>query len=572
MDFQDDDFGPGAEKRLDPPGGVPVQTRILDRCGRIWEGPKFPMDSEAGYAYYSRMGGFVPVEVALDTIFTNPTHYGAGGFEGIRLLRTPYGDGFVELPHNIARFIYSSLAFNLSLVRQTMELLDDPGVEHLEHVMRTPREFFGDSLKRLENDENIRMGVDIFYKDGRKVRVTVPFELKVKFDGSDRKFSMKEMEAAMCSLAYLNRLVRGGPYPEDALALVPAGYFRPVFWVSGEEGLKVPTLLKRPDGSLVDKPLYFGIGTLPWGRYLDEKGYMAGLDLLLAPLRRIDDAMPVRQKISGNYVNSTRNINMAMILGFGEILALNHKEQIVEGSAENIIVLMTEKSTGRMRAYFPPLSSNILAGTTRDRALRILGEGMAISGKKVDLVLEAPAWDFVRKSLKGHTGWEVSAIVLMGTGVGFIHGRSLTENPFLTDWMAVNELRSEEAPPDPLVLKRMKETEQRYLINGGERHPFVEALQKAYTSFVISEPSERITPTFAMDYNAAERVFGVELKDAADSEFIAKARGGYFNERINGLKQPDELRSRCMEASRVIVKLNELSMERRIKGRIGRGP
>ncbi len=560
----EDEFS--GEKKVEPPGGAQVGTRLIDRNGRIWEGPAFPMDADARYAYYSRMGGFVPVEVAVDTIFTNPTHYGAGGFEGVRLLRTPYGDGFVELPHNIGRFIYSSLAFNLSLVRQTMGLLDDPDVEHLEHVMRTPRQFFDDSSRRLLKDENVQMGVDIFYKDGRKVSVTVPFELKVRFDGTERKFSMREMEAAMCSLAFLNGLVRGPPFPDSSLDLVPAGYFRPVFWVSGEEGLKVPTLLKK-DGQLIDKPLYFGIGTLPWGKYLDESGYKAGLDLLLAPLRRIDEAMPVRQKIAGNYVNSTRNINMAMILGFGEILALNHKDQVVEGSAENIIVLFTEKSSGRMRAYCPPLSSNILAGTTRDRALRILGEGVECGGKRVELVLEAPSMDFVRKSLKGHTGWEVSAVLLMGTGVGFIHGRSLTENPFLADWMEVNELRSEEAHPDPLVLKRVKETEQRYEINGGKRHPFVEELQKAYVRSIIAEPS-RITPAYCIDYGAAERIFGVGLSEAAGQEFASKAKGGYFDERVNGLAQPDELMAKYREAARAIRKMNEISMEMRVKGRV----
>jgi branched-subunit amino acid aminotransferase/4-amino-4-deoxychorismate lyase len=563
------DDGFCGEKRVEPEGGAPVQTRMIDREGRVWEGPSFPMDKDARFAYYSRMGGFVPAEVALDTIFTNPTHYGAGGFEGVRLMRTPYGDGFVELPHNIGRFIYSSLAFNLSLIRQTMSLLDDPDVEHLEHVMRTPAEFFRDSFRRLERDENVQMGVDIFYKDGRKVSVTVPFELKVRFDGTERKFSMKEMEAAMCSLAFLNRLVRGGPFPDGSLGLVPAGYFRPVFWVSGEEGLRVPTLLRKGDGSLADKPLYFGIGTLPWGRYLADSGYEAGLDLLLAPLRRIDESMPVRMKIAGNYVNSTRNINMAMILGFGEILALNHEERLVEGSAENIIVLFTEKSTGRMRAHFPPLSSNILAGTTRDRALRILEEGVECCGKRVELALEAPSLDFVRKSLKGHTGWEVSAVVLMGTGVGFIHGRSLTENPSLKDWMEVNELRSEEAPPDPLVLKRMRETETRYPINGGKRHPFVLALHEAYNALATSDGGAMITPAYAMDYGAAERVFGVELKDAAGPDFIAKATGGYFNERINGIRQPDELMARYREAAKVIRKMNDLSIERRIKGRVG---
>ncbi|MEW6722198.1 MAG: aminotransferase class IV [Candidatus Micrarchaeota archaeon] len=564
-----DDLGYDFErdKRLEPPGGEQAAIRLVDRNGRVWEGPRFPMDSEARYAYYSRMGGFVPVEVAVDTIFTNPIHYGAGGFEGVRLFRTPYGDGFPELPHNIGRFIYSSLAFNLSLVRQTMAILDDPAVEHVEHTPRTPMEFFADTEKRLLNDENIRMGVEIFYKDGRKVHATVPFELKVRFDSGERKFSMREMEAAMCSLAILNRLVRGGNFPESSMGLIPGGYFRPVFWVSGEEGLKVPTVLKRPDGTLADKPLYFGIGTLPWGRYLDEKGYAAGIDLLMAPFWRIDESMPVRQKISGNYVNSTRNINMAAILGFGEILALNHKGQVVEGSAENIVVLMTEKSTGNLRAFFPPLSSNILAGTTRNRALKILQEGIRLSGKEVELVLEAPEWDFLKKSLRGHTGWEVSAVVLMGTGVGFIHGRSITENDFLEDWMEVNELRSEDERTNPLVLKRVKETEVRYAINGGKKHPFVDALQEKYVQYVLGAGGSRITPACDMDYGMAEKIFGVGIEEALGAEkvrdFRSKIEGGYFRERVSGAENPDELKEKYREAVRLITKMNAISMERR---------
>jgi len=562
-----DDFA--GEKRVEPAGGVQVRTRILDRHGRVWEHPftpEFPMDSEAGYAFYSRMGGFVPVEVALDTIFSNPAHYGAGGFEGVRMLRTPYGDGFVELPHNLARFIYSSLAFNLSLIRDTIKLLDDPEVDRVEHLQRTPRDFFADSVWSLEKDSDVQMGVNIFYKDGSVKEDKVKFELRVKFDGTERKFSMKEMEAATCSLAFLNRLVRGPPFPAGGIALIPGAYFRHVFWYSGEGGLKVPTLFLK-DGILVEKPLYFGIGTLPWaGRYLPDEGYKAGLRVLVAPLPRIDEAMPVTQKIAGNYVNSARNINIAMALGFGEILALNHKKEVVEGSAENIIVLFTDKRTGGMRAYCPPLSSNILAGTTRDRMLRVLGQGVEVSGRKPELVMEAPKLDFVLRSLEGRTDFEVSAVVLMGTGVGVVHARSITDNPKLREWMEVNALRSEEARSEPLELRRLKESEREYIINNGERHPFVEALQEAYNGLVLGEQGRLITPAYAMDFRAAERVFGVQLEEVASNDFIAKTEWGYFRERVNGIVQPDELMAKYREAAAVVRKMNGISIDRRTGG------
>ena len=261
------DFPPNAEREITEVLGI----RVVDRDGRIWDGPRFPQDRMASSIYYSRLGGFVPPEVAVDTVLTNPLHYGAGGFEGIRAVRTRYGDGFVELPSNIARFVFSSLAFNLSLVTQTIALLEDPNVEHVEHLQRIPREFFAGSESAVREGDDIKMGVTIFRKDGSTEKVTVPFILKVRFDREERVFSLKEMEAAICSLAFLNDLVREGEFAPDQLKIILGGYFRPVFWVSGEEGLRVPTLVKRLDGAIIDPPLYFAIATLPWGLYLSDE-------------------------------------------------------------------------------------------------------------------------------------------------------------------------------------------------------------------------------------------------------------------------------------------------------------
>jgi len=569
-----DVFEYGRVKELDE-GNIPkASMAFIDDDGMVWDGPMFPVDHEAKYTYFSRMGGFVPTQVAGDTIFTNPLHYGAGGFEGIRIMRTPYGDGFIELPHNVARFVYSSMAFNLSLMRGTMDLFDD-SVDHVEHLQRTPREFFADSEKSLENGNNVGMGVSIFYKDGRVVDRHVPFKLMAKFlevndNGErtigDREVTLREMEAAVCSLAFLNKLVSGPPFPEGRMDIIKAGYFRPVFWISGEEGLKVPTVMKNERGELVDKPIYYGIGTLPWGLYLSPEGYARGLNLLVAPLHRIDESMPVKQKIAGDYVNSARNKNIALRLGFDEVLALNHNEEVVEGSAENIIVLFTNRNTGAMRAYCPPLSSNILAGTTRDRMLKVLESGVSVSGRKVELVVAAPKLSFVLDSLEGKTVWEVSAIVLMGTGAGIVHARSLTHNSELKKWMEVNEFRSEEQPSDPLVLRRLEETKRTYLINKGERHPFVVELEKAYTAYVLGENGSRITPAYSMDYRvAAERVFGVDLEEVAGRDFVAKMEWGYFRQKFNGITQPDEITARCREADRTITKMNEISMGRRSK-------
>jgi branched-subunit amino acid aminotransferase/4-amino-4-deoxychorismate lyase len=555
-DSPDYDFE--SEKKLDI---VKVQMAPSSRSGRIYnKAPAYPMDSEAGFVYFSRMDGFVPVEVAVDTLFSPAIDYGASGFEGVRLQRTRYGDGFIELPFNLRRLAYTSLAFDLSLVSGTIALSDDPNVERIEHLQRTPKEFFDDARNDLDRD--ISMGVDIIMKDGSKRNARVPFKLQVRFSDGDRYVSPREFQAVMCSMAILNKLVRGGAYPESDMSLVKGGYFRPGFSISGEEGLKVPTAYVK-DGQVLFRPKYLKVGTLPWGPYLPEEGYAKGLDVLIGPFPRADVSMPVWQKVGGVYVNSARNINIAMILGYGEILACNHDDRIVEGSAENIVILMTHKETGKMKVYFPPLSANILAGTTRDRVLRILEKGMAIEGKRIDLVMEAPKRKYLLECLGGETKWDVSAIVMMGTGVGLIHVKSITYNPKLQDWMGLNELRSEEVPADPLVLRKINETEQRFPVNGGIQHPFVAALKKAYADFALEGEGKRITPAYDMDYRMAERIFSVPLEEAASKDFIAKAGGGYFKERIDGVKHPDELKARYKEAIRTIFRMNDLSQERK---------
>ncbi len=544
---------------------VRVSTHVVDHDGRVWEGPSIPMDAQAKYAYHSRLGGIVPVEVAIDSIFANPPHYGGGGFEGMRLMRTPYGEGFLDMEHNLARLIYSSLAFNLSLVTQTMALLDDPSVDFVTHLQRTPREFFKGSQAAMRSDSGVTMIATVHHKDGSANDVLIPFDFVVKFGKDDRKMTMQEMRASTCSLALLNGLIREGEYA-NALELVMAGYFRPFFWVSGEDGLKVPTVYRNTDGQLVNKPMFFGIGTLPWGRYLPDAGYAAGLDALIGPYPRIDSAMPVGQKIAGNYVNSARNVNIALLLGFGEVLALNHNNQVVEGSAENLVFLFTNKRTGQMTAYCPPLSSNILAGTNRDRALKVLERGITLGGKKVELIMDAPSKKYVLKCLKGTANEELSALVLLGTGVGVIHTRSITDNPALRTWVECNELRSEESAATPLLLRRLRETEQRFMVNGGVRHPFVDAMQSALTNFALEHDGVRITPAYLMDWDvAAERVFGVSLDDVAGREFAAKANGGYFDQRVNGLQQPQELIGRYREAVQAIQKMARVSMDRRSK-------
>jgi branched-subunit amino acid aminotransferase/4-amino-4-deoxychorismate lyase len=528
------------------------------------------MDTAAAYTFYSRMGGFIPTEVAVDTVFTNPLHYGAGGFEGIRLVRTPFGDGFIDLPHNIARFIYSSLAFDPTLQLKALGILENEKVSHIMHSQRIPQDFYADASAAFREGRDIELNLNVHYKDGRVQELKIPVKMRVKFGHETKEFTLAQIHAATCSLAFLNDLVRYNPYP-NSIAQIDGGYFRPVFWVSGEEGLKVPTVIEK-DGKLDSKPLYFAIGTLPWTQYLNAEHYEQGLNLLLAPLPRVNNAMPFKQKIAGVYVNSAMNINIAHVMNqgrdpqdkFGEILALNSEDRVVEGSAENIIIVFTHKNSGEMVAFCPSLASNILPGTTRGRMLEAMEDGIEFEGKVIKTEMEAPHKDMLIGSLKGNSSWEVSSIMLMGTGVGLIHARSLTVNEMVQRILRIDQLRSEDESPSPFQLDKLSDHEATYLINGGIKHSSVDAFQRAYERMVLSDNGSRVYLPSDINPSPLQSIMGVSLDEVeGGKEFRKKSEDGHFRQRINGLKQPDELTSRYKEAKRVIVGMTKASIQKR---------
>lgn len=556
---------------------VQRNLRLVDASGRVFEGPSFPMDYQANFAYHSRMDGFVPVEVAADTIFSNPFHYGAGLFEGIKLHRSPYGDAFIELAHNIGRAIFSSMAFDRSLITQTLDFMKDENVDHITHLQRTPEQFFADSVAALKSDDRITMGVEVHYKNGRIERKKVPFHLKVKTGNEVREFSMREIEGAIYSLVMLNGLVRGGNYTPE-IQSIPGGYIRLVSWISGEEGLKVPTIISR-GGEIVYKPLYLGVGTLPWGgKYLENDG---GINVLIAPLRRVNDSMPVTQKISGNYVNSAQNVNLGILLGYGEIIALNQRGRIAEGSAENLLIIMKEKN--KYRVYCPPLSSNVLAGTTRDRLNRILKKGLKLDdGCEIELVMEAPKKEkvlegldceyLVRGAVKKTKGRksesETVAIILMGTGAGLVHANSISEIAPLKEWVRCDQLRSEELVPRAIHLPRLEQGTTTYPINGGRKHPIVSLLEAEYQKFVLDESGKKLTMPYMIDPNAFVRIFDMHPIDLLESGeerkvFMGKVESEHYQQRINGVTHPEELKSRYLDWLALVHKANEISIQRR---------
>ena len=148
--------------------------------------------------------------------------------------------------------------------------------------------------------------------------------------------------------------------------------------------------------------------------------------------------------------------------------------------------------------------------------------------------------------------------------MGLIHAKSLTVSNMAQMLMKIDQLRSEDESEGAFQLCRIMEHETIYMINGGEKHPFVDALQKLYDELVLSENGRSVHPPYGMNPTDLETIMGVSLEELEGGrEFRKKSEGGYFRERVNGLKQPDELTSRYQEVARVVQKMCGKSIEKR---------
>lgn len=78
-----------------------------------------------------------------------------------------------------------------------------------------------------------------------------------------------------------------------------------------------------------------------------------------------DNAIPSRTKTHGGYLNTAFAKTEALKNGFDEAIFLDGRGHVVEGSAENIFIVVDGE------LITPPVSDNILEGITRDSVLRI---------------------------------------------------------------------------------------------------------------------------------------------------------------------------------------------------------
>jgi len=120
------------------------------------------------------------------------------------------------------------------------------------------------------------------------------------------------------------------------------------------------------------------IYTFAMGNYVDIS---AGLNVCTSSWRRANsNAMPVRAKVTGAYINSSLAVDDATAAGFDEAILLTHDGTVSEGSSCNLFILRNGKLST------PALSEDILEGVTRNALIDMIRDdfGMTVEERRID--------------------------------------------------------------------------------------------------------------------------------------------------------------------------------------------
>lgn len=156
-------------------------------------------------------------------------------------------------------------------------------------------------------------------------------------------------------------LVRMHGYRQDA-------YVRPLVY-------KASRTIKLTLSSLDDGLAIF---TFAMGNYVDIS---AGLHVCTSSWRRANsNAMPIRAKVTGAYINSSLAVDDASAAGFDEAIMLTHDGTVSEGSSCNLFILRNGKIAT------PALSEDILEGITRNTLIDMIQQafGMKVEERRID--------------------------------------------------------------------------------------------------------------------------------------------------------------------------------------------
>jgi branched-chain amino acid aminotransferase len=173
-----------------------------------------------------------------------------------------------------------------------------------------------------------------------------------RFANSRRMLKIEERESVdeLCDITL--ELLRRQQYRQDV-------YIRPLAYKSSRT-------IKLTLSTLEDTVAIFAF---PMGNYVDIS---SGLNVCVSSWRRVSgNAMPVRAKTTGVYVNSSLAIDDAAAAGFDETILLTESGKVSEGSSCNLFLVR------RGQLHTPSTAEDILEGITRgcviEMAARELG-------------------------------------------------------------------------------------------------------------------------------------------------------------------------------------------------------
>ena len=145
-------------------------------------------------------------------------------------------------------------------------------------------------------------------------------------------------------------------------------YVRPITY-------KASRTIKLTLSSLEDA---VAIYTFAMGNYVD---IASGLSVCTSSWRRANsNAMPVRAKVTGAYVNSSLAVDDATAAGFDEAIMLTDDGTVSEASSCNLFMLR------RGRLATPAVSEDILEGITRNALIDMIRDefGIVVEERRVD--------------------------------------------------------------------------------------------------------------------------------------------------------------------------------------------
>ncbi|MFD0394385.1 aminotransferase class IV [Streptomyces nogalater] len=122
---------------------------------------------------------------------------------------------------------------------------------------------------------------------------------------------------------------------------------------------------QKPGVSLSGVSDALSVNAFRMGSYTDPAGIRCAISSWRRPA---SDALPVRAKVTGGYVNNALAADEARAAGYDDAILLNSRGQVAEASTSNVFAVIG----GRL--VTPPVTADLLEGITRDTVVTLAAD------------------------------------------------------------------------------------------------------------------------------------------------------------------------------------------------------